>query len=72
MNFKNKGENLHIKNIIWDFDGTIMDTYPAIATTTFNVAKQNNVNIEYKEIMRMVKITLRYALDYIKDRKSVV
>jgi len=68
MNFKNKGENLHIKNIIWDFDGTIMDTYPAIATTTFNVAKQNKINIEYKEIMRMVKITLRHALEYISEQ----
>lgn len=59
---------MRITNIIWDFDGTIMDTYPAIATTTFNVAKQNNINIEYNAIMKMVKITLRTALEYISEQ----
>ncbi len=62
---------MKIKNIIWDFDGTIMDTYPAIATSTFNVAQKNNIDITYDEILRMTKITLRYALEYISDISSI-
>lgn len=61
---------MKIKNIIWDFDGTIMDTYPAIARSTYNVAKKNNIDIDYTEILRMTKITLRYALEYISDKSS--
>jgi len=61
---------MKIKNIIWDFDGTIMDTYPAIASSTYNVAKNNNIDIPYAEILRMTKITLRYALEYISKECS--
>lgn len=61
---------MKIKNIIWDFDGTIMDTYPAITTSAYNVAMLNNVSISYKEILAMVKITLKNALDYISERSS--
>jgi len=61
---------MKINNIIWDFDGTIMDTYPAIASSTYNVAKNNNINITYDEILRMTKITLRYALEYISEKSA--
>jgi phosphoglycolate phosphatase-like HAD superfamily hydrolase len=61
---------MKIKNIIWDFDGTIMDTYPAIATATYNVAKKNNIETTYDQILKMTKVTLRYALDFIADKTS--
>lgn len=61
---------MKIKNIIWDFDGTIMDTYPAIATSAYNVAKLNNIDIKYDEILRMCKITLRDALEFISEESS--
>lgn len=57
-----------IKNIIWDFDGTIMDTYPAIASSTYMVALNNKVNIDYNEILRMTKITLRFALEFLAKK----
>jgi phosphoglycolate phosphatase-like HAD superfamily hydrolase len=59
-----------IKNIIWDFDGTIMDTYPAITGSAHSVAKLNNVALSYAETQRMCKITLREALEYISDHSS--
>jgi len=61
---------MKIKNIIWDFDGTIMDTYPAIATSAHGVAKLNNININYDEILKMCKVTLRKALEYISEKSS--
>ena len=61
---------MHITNIIWDFDGTIMDSYPAIVTTTFNVAKQNKVKIEYEKLKGMVKIALSDALNYISEKSG--
>lgn len=61
---------MHIRNIIWDFDGTIMDSYPAIVTTTLNVAKQNRVNLEYDEIKKMVKVALSDALNYIGEKSG--
>lgn len=61
---------MKIKNIIWDFDGTIMDTYPAIASSAYNVAKLNGVNLSYSEILRMTKTTLRFALEYVMEKSS--
>ncbi len=62
---------MKIKNIIWDFDGTIMDTYPAIATSTYQVAKRNNVIMDYDEVLKMTKITLRHALEFISEKISL-
>ncbi|OQY37778.1 MAG: hypothetical protein B6226_04760, partial [Candidatus Cloacimonetes bacterium 4572_65] len=54
-----------IINLIWDFDGTIMDTYPAIAGTTYNIAKKYGVDVSYDDIYAMTKKTLNQALDVI-------
>lgn len=62
---------MKIKNIIWDFDGTIMDTYPAIATSAYNVAKKYDVDISYNDIYNMTKITLREALEYISSKTAL-
>lgn len=62
---------MRIKNIIWDFDGTIMDTYPAIASSTYKLAKNNNIDISYHEILDMTKITLRYALEFIAEKTCI-
>lgn len=61
---------MKIKNIIWDFDGTIMNTYPAIASSAHKVAELNKVKISYEDILKMTKITLKVALDFISKKSS--
>ena len=38
--------------------------------SAFNVAKLNKIKISYSEILRMCKITLRFALEYISEKCS--
>jgi len=55
---------MKIKNIIWDFDGTLFNTYPAmikafdLALKDFNVIEDRNV------LEKRIKITVRGALEH--------
>jgi len=55
------------KNFIWDFDGTIIDTYPATINSILKTMKEYNVNLNYEEVYKKAKVTLRYVFDYIKN-----
>lgn len=50
-------------NILWDFDGTIMDTYPAYTTILFDI-----LSGEYskEEISQQLKISQTHAINYFK------
>ncbi len=61
---------MQIKNIIWDFDGTLMDTYPAIARTTYNVSQKNGAQVSYDDIYRLSKVTLKTALQAISNESG--
>ncbi|GEK34918.1 HAD-IA family hydrolase [Kurthia sibirica] len=47
--------------ILWDFDGTIMDTYPAYSAILFEIL-EGKFSIE--EIYRQLKISQSHAIDY--------
>lgn len=44
-----------IKNIIWDFDGTLCNSYPQIAGTFKDILEENNIDIAYKKILKGMK-----------------
>lgn len=45
-----------IKHIIWDFDGTLFNSYPGIASTYLYVVRNDyGLNFEYKQILLWVK-----------------
>ncbi len=46
------------KHFIWDFDGTIIDTYPHTTTAFMETAKKHNINASYDEAM----VHLRHSL----------
>lgn len=64
-------------NILWDFDGTIFNTYPAYTKIFKKVL--NNDSITYEEAYKNLKISISYACDYyrlsdtqIREYKSMV
>lgn len=54
---------MKVKHFIWDFDGTIIDTYPHTTTAFMETAKKHNINANYDEAM----VHLRHSLSGAKD-----
>jgi len=53
-----------IKNIIWDFDGTLIDTYPLMIKAFKIALKKRNVNANKEEIEKLLKISSKHAISY--------
>ena len=43
------------KNFIWDFDGTILDTYPHSTTAAVKVLKRHGIHADYDEVMSLLR-----------------
>lgn len=68
---KNGGDWL--MRILWDFDGTIMDTYPAYTDILYDIL---NGNFTKEEIYQQLKISQSHAMDYFQltdeQRKEMI
>jgi len=51
-----------IKNIIYDFDGTLSDTYPIVTDVLWNLLRENGKNEEWQKVFDLLKISFRHAL----------
>lgn len=54
-------------NIIWDFDGTLFDTYPAIAGAFQKALKDVGINQTEVEILKQVRISMTHGINYYRD-----
>lgn len=43
------------RNFIWDFDGTILDTYPHSTTAAIKVLKKYGINADFDEVMALLR-----------------
>jgi len=58
--------------VIWDFDGTLFDTYPHIASTINIVLKHKyNVNLNVNQIQKWCKVSLRFCFEKIESEFNV-
>ncbi len=66
-----------MKNVIWDFDGTLFDTYPAWARSAIAVMKENYaISCDYNNVIKMAKVTASHcvnklAADHNLDNKKL-
>ncbi|MBN8436356.1 HAD-IA family hydrolase [Priestia flexa] len=56
-------------NILWDFDGTIFDTYPTIVKAFKKLVKDDSVT--EAEILKQMKISSEVAIKHFNVEKSV-
>ncbi|MCH1627701.1 HAD-IA family hydrolase [Fredinandcohnia quinoae] len=56
-------------NILWDFDGTLFDTYPAYSKIFSQVLEGK---VDEKEIYKRLKVSFSHAIDYYKLTKSQI
>ncbi len=57
----------NIKHFIWDFDGTIMDTYPNIVRYLQMALRDFGKDADYVEIMEKMAIKIPYAIQYYSE-----
>ncbi|MCL2019344.1 MAG: HAD-IA family hydrolase [Oscillospiraceae bacterium] len=59
-------------HVIWDFDGTLFDTYPHTAQAFLNILKKEYlVNENIIEIEAQMRVSMQYAYDYYKDKFEI-
>lgn len=53
-----------IKYFIWDFDGTLVDTYPSMTIAFQRALKTKGIDATQERIMSLLKKSSEHALDY--------
>jgi len=56
------------KHIIWDFDGTLFDTYPMITNAFKKALEDEGINENTENIMPLFKISESYAFEYYRNK----
>lgn len=56
-----------IKDIIWDFDGTLFDTYPGTVNSFKRALKDIGIYESYENILKHIKVSEGYAVAHFKE-----
>jgi len=60
------------RNIIWDFDGTLFDTYPEITQAFINVLKKDySIEYDYKEAFSLAKTSITFCIESLADEFNI-
>lgn len=59
------------KNIIWDFDGTLFDSYPVMANTMLETLKAHGIEDDKERILSLMKISMTTLIDDLIHRYHV-
>ena len=55
-------------DILWDFDGTLFDTYPGIVDTMLRALADEGVREDYGEVMTRMRVSVSGALAHYRKR----
>jgi HAD superfamily hydrolase (TIGR01549 family) len=64
-------ESRMFKHIIWDFDGTLFDTYPVMATVFKEMLEEKGYQEDLEEILTYMKVSMLYALKHYENRYPI-
>jgi HAD superfamily hydrolase (TIGR01549 family) len=60
------------RNLIWDFDGTILDTYPEITRAFINVLKKDyGVEYDYDQAYSLAKASITFCIESLADEFNI-
>ena len=57
---------MKLKYFIWDFDGTLLDTYPHTTTAFVNVLKKHGKEVDFDEAMNLLRFSFEAARKHFK------
>lgn len=56
------------KHIIWDFDGTLFNTYPGVAHTFLKIMKEKyKKNCQYEKVLEWSKFSLKFCAENLSE-----
>ena len=53
---------MNYKHLIYDFDGTLSDTYPCFTETVLQMLKSHGLSGDYKTVYDNLKVSVGHAL----------
>ena len=59
------------RHVIWDFDGTLFDTYPSMTQAMTGALKMRGISEPADEIYSLLKITTGHAKKHYKEKHSL-
>ncbi|HEX7064283.1 MAG TPA: HAD-IA family hydrolase [Bacillales bacterium] len=59
------------KHVIWDFDGTLFDTYPVMAQIFKELLEEEGIEEPLEEIVRQMKVSASTALKYYEVKYQI-
>lgn len=59
------------KHIIWDFDGTLFDTYPVITEVLSETFYHYGIEEPIEEINRLAKISMKFTIQHYKNKYNI-
>ena len=59
------------KSIIWDFDGTLFDTYPVMGKILQELLSEAGFEESVDDVIRLMKISIPQALSYYEEKHSI-
>lgn len=59
---------MKFKSFIWDFDGTLLNTYPAMVKAFYKTCQDHNIPADEDLILEKMKISLQTVIDYYSQR----
>lgn len=62
---------MRYENIIWDFDGTLFDTYPGMCRNLQSAVARLGHELPLEEITRTFRVSLEVAADYCSEQTGV-
>jgi len=59
------------KHIIWDFDGTLFDTYPVMGNIFKNMLEEEGIEEPLDDILKHMKVSMSYALQHYEKKYHI-
>lgn len=56
------------KHYIWDFDGTLFDTYPVMVSTFIDLLKEYGFTESYDKVFKLMKESVTCAVNYSREK----
>ena len=64
-------EMKNIKNFVWDFDGTLFDTYPLIVDILRKTLQEYGLDCDPVEARQLLTVNLAYTRDHYADKFGI-
>lgn len=58
------------KHVIWDFDGTLFDSYPTMAKAIVMILNEEGHEESYEDIYELLKVSMSHLIKYLEERYS--